>query len=71
MSNILMFILILVSLASAAASFAALIQGTRKTEREIVASKLERKIIKNIDKYIKEINEEKIKEKNRNDEEEV
>lgn len=59
MSSILVFILILVSLASAVASFAALYQLTRNAEQEIQDSydRLEKRMSENIDKYIKEFEE--------------
>lgn len=59
MSSVLVFILILVSLASAVASFAALYQLTRNAEQEIQESydRLEKRFSENIDKYVKEIKE--------------
>ena len=59
MSNILVFILILVALASAVTSFAALYQLTRNAEQEIQDSydRLEKRMSENIDKYIKEFEE--------------
>ena len=59
MSSILMFILFLMSLASAVASFVALYQLTRNAEQEIQESydRLEKRLSENIDKYVKEIKE--------------
>lgn len=59
MSSALVFILILVSLASTVASFAALYQLTRNAEQEIEDSydRLEKRMCENIDKYIKEFEE--------------
>ena len=59
MSSALVFILILMSLASAVASFAALYQLTRNAEQEIQDSydRLEKRMSANIDKYVQEVKE--------------